>query len=113
MEREEIIEKKYNPEGGWSFHWLKPVTHFFNVYGLVTAEYPNSVQGLIALKPNYDDAFRCVDIDIIESSPHNKKMVHGVNNEKRKYVGIGRCLVAFACEYSINQGLEGINIKDI
>ena len=73
IERSEIIEKKYTPKGGWAFNWLKPLTHSFEIYGIVTEEYPNTIQGLIALKPNYDEAFRCVDVEIIESAKQNKK----------------------------------------
>ncbi|GGM43319.1 hypothetical protein GCM10011351_31610 [Paraliobacillus quinghaiensis] len=107
VKREEIIHNNYNPKGGWSFNWLKPITHSFEVYGLVTEDYPDLIQGLIALKSNYDEAFRCVDIDIIESAPQNKKVVKGEENNHRRYIGVGRCLVAFACEYSLSAGLEG------
>ncbi|MFD1848873.1 hypothetical protein [Oceanobacillus bengalensis] len=107
VERSEIIEKKYSPKGNWAFNWLKPLTHSFEIYGIVTEEYPDMIQGLIALKPNYDEAFRCVDLEIIESAPHNKKLVNKRENVNRKYIGAGRCLVAFACQYSLDKGLEG------
>lgn len=106
IDRSEITKNNYKPPN-WSFHWLKPLTHGFEIYGIVTEEYPNEIQGLIALKPNYDEAFRCVDVEIIESAPHNKKIVKGEENEDRKYIGVGRCLVAFACQYSLDKGLEG------
>jgi hypothetical protein len=107
VERKEITGKNYRPKGGWSFDWLKPLTHSFEIYGIVTEDYPDEIQGLIALKPNYDPEYRCVDVDIIESAPHNKKMLKGILNTNRKYIGVGKCLVAFACEYSIQKGLEG------
>jgi len=107
IERAEIIAKKYTPRGGWAFNWLKPLTHSFEIYGIVTEEYPDMIQGLIALKPNYDEAFRCVDVEIIESAPHNKKMINKKENTNRIYVGVGKCLVAFACQYSLDKGLEG------
>ncbi|WCK57361.1 hypothetical protein PP175_29665 (plasmid) [Aneurinibacillus sp. Ricciae_BoGa-3] len=107
VQRKEIKEKKYNPQGGWDFNWLKPLTNSFEVYGMITEAYPDEVQGLIAVKPNYDDDFRCVDVEIIESAPHNKKMKQQIANIQRKYIGVGKCLVAFACQYSIDKELEG------
>jgi len=107
VDRSEIIEKKYSAKGNWIFNWLKPLTHSFEIYGIVTEEYPDMIQGLIALKPNYDEAFRCVDVEIIESAPYNKKLVNKRENIHRKYVGVGRCLVAFVCQYSLDKGLEG------
>lgn len=62
---------------------------------------------MIALKPNYDEACRCVDVEIIESAPRNKKELNQKLNNNRKYAGIGKCLVAFACQYSIDKGLDG------
>ena len=108
IDRIEIIGKEYSPRGGcWVFDWLKPLTHSYDIYGIITEEFPNIVQGLIALKPNYDEAYRCVDVEIIESAPHNKKELNKKINNDRNYVGVGKCLVAFACQYSIDKGLEG------
>lgn len=107
VNRDEIIENHYNPDGGWAFDWLHPLSHGFEIYGLVTDTFPESVQGLIALKQNPDEAFNCVDIDIVESSPNNKKEIGGNPNIRRTYKGVGRCLIAFACQYSIDNGFEG------
>ncbi|MFF2532434.1 hypothetical protein ACFVS2_26565 [Brevibacillus sp. NPDC058079] len=107
VERAEIKSNRYHPKGGWDFDWLKPITHSFDVFGIVTEEYPGEVQGLIALKPNYDEDYRCVDVELIESAPRNKKEIKGIPNPDRKYIGVGKCLVAFACEYSFGKGLEG------
>lgn len=73
MERKEIREKNHISDGKWKFDWQKPFTQGFEVYGLMTEEYPEIIQGLIALKPNFDEDYLCVDIDILESAPHNKK----------------------------------------
>ncbi|WP_027415697.1 hypothetical protein [Aneurinibacillus terranovensis] len=107
VSREEIVKRQYSPKGGWEFRWLKPLSQSFEIYGLVTEKYPTDVQGLIAARPNYDEDFLCVDVDIIESSPKNKKMIKGKINPNRTYIGVGKCLVAFACQYSIDKGLEG------
>ncbi|MFE5321542.1 hypothetical protein ACFQ88_22805 [Paenibacillus sp. NPDC056579] len=107
VERSEIDDHKYNPHGGWQFRWSKPTTQGFDVFGLVVDEYPSDVQGLIALRPNYDDAFRCVDVEILESAPWNKKYQNKKLNPNRLYQDVGFALVAFACQYSIDKELEG------
>ena len=107
VEHDEITDNQYRPTGGWDFDWLKPITHSFEVYGLVTKNFSHEIQGLIALMPNYDPDFKCVDIEIIESAPANKKIVNGLDNPNRRYDGIGKCLVAFACQYSLDKELEG------
>lgn len=106
--RAEVKEKKYTSRGGtWDFDWLKPITHGFKVYGLVTEPYPTDVQGLIALKQNRDPDFLCVDVDIIEAASINKKFINDTLNSNRRYMGIGKCLVAFACQYSLENRLDG------
>ncbi|HDX9577011.1 TPA: hypothetical protein ROX88_000482 [Bacillus pseudomycoides] len=107
IEKEEIKQNKYLPDNGWDFNWLHPISHNFEVYGLVTELYPDSVEGLIALKQNNDPDFLCVDIDIVESAPKNKKEIKGYANVQRIYKGVGRCLIAFACQYSLVSGLDG------
>ncbi len=74
---------------------------------MVTEVYPSDIQGLIALKPNYDEAYRCLDVEIIKSTPNNKQIIKGKTNSKRTYIGVGKCLVAFSCQYSIDKELEG------
>ncbi|MDG5790146.1 hypothetical protein QA612_22155 [Evansella sp. AB-P1] len=105
--RNEIENRNYRRSGGWFFDWLKPITHNFEIYGLVVEKHPEDIQGLIALKSNHDPAFLCVDVEQIESHPHNKKVIDNKKNLNRLYSGVGKCMVAFACEYSRLDGLEG------
>jgi hypothetical protein len=79
----------------WQFDWKRPFTRDSLVFGLF-AEGENKVQGLVALFPNDDPDFMCVDLDWVESAPHNKRMA-----ENRRYVGVGKTLVSFACWYSL------------
>jgi ribosomal protein S18 acetylase RimI-like enzyme len=102
VELKEIKERRYNPLGGWAFDWKKPIGTDFEVYGLVTEEYPDEVQGLVAVRANYHEDFRCVFLDIVESAPHNKKIA-----PRRKYIGVGKVLVAFAAQYSKDHDLDG------
>ncbi len=53
-----------------------------------------------------------IEILNISSAPINKKVVKGKLNPHQKYVGVGKCLVAFACQFSIEQGFDGyVNLK--
>ncbi|MCC5803811.1 hypothetical protein [Rossellomorea vietnamensis] len=105
--KEEVKDNRYLPDYGWEFNWLYPISHDFKVFGLVTDHNPDIVEGLIALKENPDEDFLCVDVDIIESSPQNKKFIKGVLNQDRSYINVGRVLIAFACWYSIEKGYDG------
>ncbi|MCM3067122.1 hypothetical protein M3568_11895 [Priestia flexa] len=105
--KEEIKEKGYLPDEGWEFNWLRPLTHKYEVFGLITKERPDEVEGLIAVMLNDDPDFMCVDIEILESAPRNKKEIKGYSNLRRMYIGVGRCLIAFACQYSLDNGFDG------
>ncbi|MEX3625366.1 hypothetical protein [Viridibacillus arvi] len=105
VERDEIYN--YRAKNGWTFDWLKPITQSFEVYAIISATTPELIEGLIAVKANFDKDFLCVDIDIVESSPNNRKVVNGNLNKNRKYTEVGKCLIAFACAYSVFVGLDG------
>ncbi|MDT0160617.1 MULTISPECIES: hypothetical protein [Bacillus] len=105
--KEEIKGNRYLSDYGWEFNWLHPISHGFRVFGLVTNKNPDFVEGLIALKENPDEDFLCVDVDIIESAPQNKKFIKGVLNKERSNINVGRILIAFACWYSIDKGYDG------
>ncbi|TCN21202.1 GNAT family N-acetyltransferase [Mesobacillus foraminis] len=107
VDRAEIKKNTYLPDNGWDFNWLHPISHEFEVFGLVTQSNHDFVEGLIALKQNHDPDFMCIDIDIVESSPINKKIIKGIPNLRRNYKGVGRCLIAFACQYSLDKGFDG------
>ena len=62
---------------------------------------------MIALFPNTDPEFRCIDVDIVESAPQNKKCLNNKLNKNRLYKGVGKALIAFACGYSFICGLDG------
>lgn len=92
--------KKGNNKDEWDFEWRKPFIHDLKVFGIFVLG-DKSLQGLIAIRENYDEDFRCLELEIVESAPQNKKMNKGHLNNIRKYIGIGKTLIAFACWYSL------------
>jgi hypothetical protein len=60
-----------------------------------------ALQGLVAVKENYNEEFLCLELEIVESAPQNKKMAKGHINKNRLYCNIGKTLIAFACRYSL------------
>lgn len=90
--------KKGNKVNDWNFDWRRPFVNGFKVFGLFVS---GQLQGLIAVKENYDPDFLCLDLDIVESAPQNKKLIHGKTNNNRSYHEVGKTLIAFACWYSL------------
>ncbi|MED1865857.1 hypothetical protein P4V41_20610 [Fictibacillus nanhaiensis] len=96
LNREDLITYDIKKaKDSWQFDWKRPFSRDSIVFGLF-AEGENRVQGLLALYPNNDPDFLCVDLDWVESAPHNKRIALD-----RKYVGVGKTLVSFACWYSL------------
>ncbi len=54
-----------------------------------------------------DTGYGFIRVLNISSSPLNKKMIKGLPTLSQRYKGVGKCLVAFACQYSIELGLDG------
>lgn len=82
------------PNRGWNFNWHEPIKRGYDVYAL-TLEGNDVIQGLVAIKD--DTGNKAVNIDIIESAPHNV-------GSKGKYEGVGALLFAFAGNWSIDLG---------
>ncbi|MFT8323248.1 MAG: hypothetical protein ABF649_20480 [Bacillus sp. (in: firmicutes)] len=99
---DEIKSNRYIPMNDGAFQWLKPLSQGYEIFSLVVKDQSDIAQGLIAVKPNAHPDFMCLDIDIVESAPHSKRM-----SRNREYVGVGKDLLAFACAYSFEQGLDG------
>ncbi|ESU34237.1 hypothetical protein G3A_02080 [Bacillus sp. 17376] len=70
------------------------------VFGLFVSD-DNSLQGLVAIRENYDEDFRYMEMEIVESAPQNKKFNKGHINQNRQYSNIGKILIAFVCWYSL------------
>jgi hypothetical protein len=96
-----IKATKRNPEG-WFFDWRIPLESNFQVHALFATSKPAIVQGLIALRPNHNPDFLCVEVMNVESVFHNKAF-----NPDRRYAGVGEHLMAFACKVSINEKFDG------
>lgn len=107
LERRDIVERQLNTRGGWAFNWLKPYSQDYEVHAMVLEEKPVIIQGLIALRGNDDPDFMCIDVELIESAPQNKKMINGKTNPNREFFNCGKILVAYACLYSFRKGYEG------
>lgn len=106
LNREEIKVLELDNPRGWAFNWLKPYSKGYEIYAL-SIETKSRIQGLIALKGNSDPDFMCVDVELIESAPQNKKIINGQTNQNREFSNCGRLLVAFACHYSFIKGYDG------
>lgn len=105
----EIKANKYNKRNGWDFNWAELLEEGFEIYSLITEKHFNPpAQGLIALKSyRYPSGDGYVNVQNISSSPSNKAQIKGIATFNRTYKGVGKCLVAFACQYSIEIGLKG------
>lgn len=88
----------------WEFDWSKPESKGYSVYAL-KAEGDSRIQGLIATKS--DPINYAINIDIVESAPHNN--THNKNNVggKKEYEGVGGHLFAEACRQSKEAGYDG------
>lgn len=92
--------KKGNKQDEWDFEWRRPFINNLKVFGLFVAG-DKSLQGLVAIRENYDQDFLCMELEIVESAPQNKKVTKGKMNKNRKYSRIGKTLIAFSCWYSL------------
>lgn len=93
----------------WVFDFKKDFEEGFEVFTLETFEYPGEVQGIVALKVN--KAEYTVHLKSAECADCNKYHVRGLKrngvNKDRIYTDVGYNLVAFACQYSLEQGCDG------
>jgi hypothetical protein len=102
--------KDYKPPS-WFFNFYKELKEGYKIFALETKEYPGEAQGIISLKPLFD-GFYAVEVKSVETAHVNKKIfVSGRNkgqlNLNRKYRDVSVNLIAFACQYSLEQGLDG------
>lgn len=111
----EIIETSYRKSGtisssqalalqseGWLFDWSKPQQFGYDIY-LLSVAGSERVEGMIAFK--VDEVNQAVQIDIVESAPHNR-------GEGKEYLGVGGHLFAIACECSRQAGYGGFAFFD-
>lgn len=105
----EIKANRYNKHNGWDFNWAELLEEEFEIFSLITDKHFNPpAQGLIALKSHrYPSGDGYVNVQNISSAPNNKARIKGKRTIHRTYRGVGKCLVAFACQYSIEIGLKG------
>ncbi|RVT59467.1 hypothetical protein EM808_19425 [Niallia taxi] len=93
----------------WVFNFKNDFNKDCEVFSLETKEYPGIAQGIVALRV-YKGEYR-VQLVSAESSKENKLYRIGLErygvNDFRIYKGVGNNLVAFACQYSLENGCDG------
>ncbi|MGG0178702.1 hypothetical protein [Gottfriedia acidiceleris] len=93
----------------WVFDFQLDYEEDYEIFVLETLEYRGTVQGIVALKANKQES--TTYLKSIEATNFNKVYINGKKtngiNFDRVYKGVGYNLVAFACQYSLNQGCEG------
>ncbi|MBL7696800.1 MAG: hypothetical protein JNK79_01525 [Chitinophagaceae bacterium] len=94
--RDEIktVLKKY----GWVFNWKKEYANDQRQLYKLNISDNSSIQGLLSLEPIKGQQY--LEMHLIELAPQNK-------GENRKYLGVARHLVAFACKMAFDMGFEG------
>jgi len=95
----DIRKYKISKSNGWVFNWRQPFRQGYEVYGVFVQD---SIQGVIALTPNFDPAYQLVHVHLVETAPHNK-----LKNSLRIYSGVGIHLIAYACYLSFTYELDG------
>ncbi len=92
--------QNFNKRNGWYTDWSKLLGKN-EIYALVVKGTAN-IQGLIALKPDYDA--QGVYISWMVANPANNKML----TKDINYIGVGGHLFAIAIDCSINYGFDGV-----
>jgi hypothetical protein len=88
------VLKKY----GWAFNWKKEYVNDQRQFYKLVVPGDSSIQGLLSPEPI--KAQQYIEMHLIELAPQNK-------GENRKYLGVARHLVAFACKMAFDMGFEG------
>ena len=90
----EAVTKK----SGWLFDWKQEFSESeHQVYKLVTAKEPQTIEGLVSLEKLRDHVF----MHLIENAPSNR-------GKGKKYIGVCGNLTAFGCKISKDYGFDGI-----
>jgi hypothetical protein len=98
----DIRRYKIIKSNGWLFNWKDPLKDGYELHGMFVDTKSDVVQGVIALKPNFDPAYQLIHVQLVEAAPHNK-----LNNPSRVYSGVGLHLIAYACYLSFTYELDG------
>ncbi|MBQ8317563.1 MAG: hypothetical protein IJX85_04435 [Lachnospiraceae bacterium] len=95
--------KKFNTRSGWYVNWGNLLKEKYEIYALYV-DGDEEVQGLVALTNSPE--MQAVFIDWVVSAPHNNKAI--LEDEQKKYIGVGGHLFAVAIEKSFEFGWEGV-----
>jgi hypothetical protein len=85
-------------KNGWAFNWKKEYSNGHRQLYKLTITDDSTIQGLLSLEPIKGQQY--IEMHLIELAPRNK-------GDKRKYLGIARHLIAFACKMAFEMGFEG------
>lgn len=94
------VLRKFKSSNGWYVDW-EDLLEDNEIYALVV-EGSVDVQGLVAVRPNYD--MRALYINWMCASPDNNALIH----EDVRYTGVGGHLFAIASQKSIDYGFDGV-----
>jgi hypothetical protein len=84
-------------KNGWNFNWrLEFNAPKREVYKLVIAQIPDTIQGIISLTVEFDHVY----MNLLESAPFNI-------GQTKEYQGVAGNLVAYACKRSFECGFDG------
>ncbi|MBJ8108955.1 hypothetical protein JDS99_04660 [Bacillus cereus group sp. N6] len=105
----DIVEAGEYVPPRWLFDFKEEFNDGYKVFVLETLEYPGVAQGVVAIGINKAEV--SVHLKSTESSADNKTFIRGQKrngiNKDRIYTGVGANLVAFACQYSLENECEG------
>ena len=104
----EVVELKrksylatFNRNTGWYVNWSK-FDEDARIFALVLAG-TVEIQGLLAVRPNFDKDFMALHVLWACAAPHNNKWEYGT----QKYSGVGGHLFAIAADISVQYGFGG------
>lgn len=93
----------------WVFEFELDYKEGYDIFVLETKEYPGTAQGIVSLKVITNEY--AVHLKSAETADSNKYYLRGQKrngvNEDRIYKGVGTNLVAFACQYSLENECDG------
>ncbi|MEX3713351.1 GNAT family N-acetyltransferase [Cytobacillus horneckiae] len=93
----------------WRFEFLADYQEGYEIFALETKEYQGIAQGIVALKVVQEEY--AVHLKSAETADSNKYYIRGEKrngvNKDRIYKGVGTNLVAFACQYSLENKYDG------
>lgn len=83
---------------GWAFNWKKEYANDQRQLYKLIISCDQTIQGLLSIEPIKGQQY--IELHLIELASQNK-------GESKKYLGVARHLVAFACKIAFDMGFDG------